>query len=67
MVEATCLNIRPEIIPVKMEPKKESDKSHSNENGTERGTRQHVKWLGLDSSSGTIFTGVTSNVRNDWG
>jgi len=37
-------------------------KGHASENGTERGTRQRDKWLGLNSSSGTIFAGVTSRV-----
>jgi len=39
------------------------DKGHTSENGTERGTQQRAKCLGLNSSSGTIFTGVTSNRR----
>jgi len=43
----------------------ENGKGHVNENGTERGTRQRDKWLGLNSSSGTIFTDVTSTIFTD--
>jgi len=37
-----------------------TSKAHASENGAERGTQQRGKWLGLNSSSNTIFTSVTS-------